>query len=387
MSDSSSANANVWVLGAMPGKQPPHDSDMQDLTPALPAGKASDTWTRIHACAPSLCRHSLITMGFCTLIAVVLWLAKPGQRFDTQLAYSLAIGLSSWLVIDFSRFFIDLKSPFGFPRGWRGVVVIFVGVCFGFVVGTLAGDAYSGRSTFDLLTNQPLFFLYLFLFTASVGSGISYFFYASGKSSYLIRELETSRQLATEAQLKLLQSQLEPHMLFNTLANLRALIGTDPARATTMLDHLIDYLRATLQASRATCHSLQNEFDRLQDYLALMQVRMGPRLTYTLDLPPDLAAQPVPTLLLQPLVENAIKHGLEPKIESGSVAVSARREGDDIVLDVIDNGVGLKDGTGFGLAQVRERLQATYGSKAAIYLGAGHADFTKASITFPSQNA
>ena len=341
---------------------------------------------KMRASAPSLVQHAIKVMGFCTLIALVLWLAKPGQRFDVQLAYSMATGLSSWLVIDFSRFFIDVKSRFGFPRGWRGVVVIFVGVCFGFVMGTLVGDAYSGHSTFDLLPNQPLFFLYLFLFTACMGAGVSYFFYASGKSNYLTQELETSRRQATEAQLKLLQSQLEPHMLFNTLANLRALIATDPTRAITMLDSLIDYLRATLSASRASRHSLQNEFDRLGDYLALMQVRMGPRLTYTLDLPPELAEQSVPTLLLQPLVENAIKHGLEPKIEGGSVAITARREGSNVVLDVTDSGVGLKDGAGFGLTQVRERLQAAYGDQATIVLGAAGARFTRASITFPYEN-
>jgi len=359
---------------------------MQDLTSATPAGQATWALPRIRDCLPHLARHGVIVMGFCVLIAVVLWLAKPGQRFDVQLVYSMATGLSSWLVIDLSRFFIDVKSPFNFPRGWRGVAAIFVGVCVGFVVGTLVGDAYSGRSTFDLLGNQPLFILYLFLFTACVGAGVSYFFYASGKSSYLIKELETSRRQATEAQLKLLQSQLEPHMLFNTLANLRALIGTDPARATQMLDSLIDYLRATLQASRATSHSLQHEFDRLGDYLALMQVRMGPRLTYSLDLPAGLASQSVPTLLLQPLVENAIKHGLEPKIEGGSIAVSARCDGEHIVLDVIDSGVGLKDGTGFGLTQVRERLQAAYGNQATIYLGADNARFTRASITFLAKN-
>ena len=342
---------------------------------------------KMRASAPSLVQHAIKVMGFCTLIALVLWLAKPGQRFDVQLAYSMATGLSSWLVIDFSRFFIDVKSRFGFPRGWRGVVVIFVGVCFGFVMGTLVGDAYSGHSTFDLLPNQPLFFLYLFLFTACMGAGVSYFFYASGKSNYLTQELETSRRQATEAQLKLLQSQLEPHMLFNTLANLRALIATDPTRAITMLDSLIDYLRATLSASRATSHSLQNEFDRLRDYLALMQVRMGPRLTYTLDLPPELAEQSVPTLLLQPLVENAIKHGLEPKIEGGSVAITARREGSNVVLDVIDSGVGLKDGAGFGLTQVRERLQAAYGDQATIVLGAAGARFTRAGITFPNEKS
>ena len=339
----------------------------------------------LRACAPHLTRHGFIVVSFCMLIAVVLWLAKPGQRFDSQLVYSLATGLSSWVVIDGSRFFIDVRSPFGFPRGWRGVAVILVGVCFGFVVGTLAGDAYSGRSTFELLPNQPQFFLYLFLFTASTGVGISYFFYASGKSSYLQRELATSRQQAAEAQLKLLQSQLEPHMLFNTLANLHALIATDPTRAAAMLDHLIDYLRATLSASRATSHGLQEEFALLGDYLALMQVRMGQRLTFTLDLPLGLARQPVPTLLLQPLVENAIKHGLEPKVEGGSVIVIARHEAGNIVLDVINSGVGLKDGNGFGLVQVRARLQAAYGDRSTIYLGADSPGFTRASISFPSQ--
>ena len=234
---------------------------------------------------------------------------------------------------------------------------------------------------------NPDFFLYLFLFTFSVGVGISYFFYASGKSSYLQRELATSRQQATEAQLKLLQSQLEPHMLFNTLANLRALITTDPARATVMLDHLIYYLRATLSASRVTRHSLGDEFARLGDYLALMQVRMGPRLAYTLDLPPELAAQPIPTLLLQPLVENAIKHGLEPKIEGGIVTISARRQGKNLVLDVTDNGVGLKDGAGFGLVQIRGRLHAAYGDQATITLGAADVLYTRVSVSFPFENA
>jgi Histidine kinase len=366
-----------------------YDSRMQNLTAVMPAEQASGGLAGIRDCAPGLARHGVIVMGFCLLIALVLWLAKPGQRFDAQLVYSLATGLSSWLVIDLSRFFIDVKSPFGFPRGWRGVSVIFVGVCIGFVVGTLAGQAYGGRSTFELLANQPLFLLYLFLFTACVGTGISYFFYASAKSSYLISALETSRQQATQAQLKLLQSQLEPHMLFNTLANLRALIATDPARATHMLDRLIDYLRATLSASRATTHPLRAEFERLGDYLALMQVRMGPRLTYTLDLPPELANHAIPTLLLQPLVENAIKHGLEPKIEGGSVSIGVRREGQHIVLDVIDSGVGLADsrvqGEGFGLTQVRERLQAAYGDQATLYLGAARPGNTRASITFSSE--
>ena len=134
---------------------------------------------------------------------------------------------------------------------------------------------------------------------------------------------------AAEARLRLLEAQLEPHMLFNTLANLRALIGVDPQRAQTMLDHMIAYLRATLRASRADAdrpHTLQDEFARLQDYLELMAIRMGPRLQFALELPEALATQPVPPLLLQPLVENSIQHGLEPKVEGGRITVRASQE-------------------------------------------------------------
>ncbi len=151
----------------------------------------------------------------------------------------------------------------------------------------------------------------------------------------------TAQRQAAEHQLRLLQSQLEPHMLFNTLANLRVLIGIDPPRAQAMLDRLIAFLRATLAASRAGTHSLADEFARLDDYLALMAMRMGARLQPVLTLPPALAALPVPPLLLQPLVENSIRHGLEPKVEGGRIEVSAALEGGQLLLTVLDSGVGL----------------------------------------------
>jgi LytS/YehU family sensor histidine kinase len=163
-------------------------------------------------------------------------------------------------------------------------------------------------------------------------------------------------------------------MLFNTLANLRVLIGLDPPRAQAMLDRLIAFLRATLSASRLKLHPLADEFARVDDYLALMAIRMGPRLQTALDLPPALAALPVPPLLLQPLVENSIKHGLEPKVEGGRITVSALREGRSLVLRVRDTGVGLEgtraDGTRFGLQQVRERLKTLYGADASLHIEA-----------------
>ena len=128
-------------------------------------------------------------------------------------------------------------------------------------------------------------------------------------------------------------------------------------------------------ADGSLSHPLAAEFDRLGDYLELMSVRMGERLRYTLDLPDDLRDTPVPPLLLQPLVENSIRHGLEPQVEGGEIAVRARKEADQLVIEVSDTGVGLdaappqpsNDG-GFGLEQVRERLATVYGEQGRLSL-------------------
>ena len=133
-----------------------------------------------------------------------------------------------------------------------------------------------------------------------------------------------AQRLAVESQLRLLRAQLEPHMLFNTLANLRSLVREDVDRAESMIDQLIVYLRSALAASQTESVALSREFAQLRAYLDIMALRMGPRLSFRLDLPADLEATQVPPMLLQPLVENAIKHGLEPKVGSGSIEVVAR---------------------------------------------------------------
>jgi LytS/YehU family sensor histidine kinase len=169
-----------------------------------------------------------------------------------------------------------------------------------------------------------------------------------------------------------------------------------------MLDHLNNYLRATLGSSRASRHSLQDEFARIADYLAIMAIRMGPRLSFALDLPASLQQAQVPALILQPLVENAIKHGLEPSVQGGHIGISARRAGDDVQLEVADSGVGLATegtaGQGFGLAQVHERLHTLFGNQARLELAATasrpessdatnsvafHAYKTMATVVFP----
>ncbi len=305
-------------------------------------------------------------------VVIGLGLALRNDHAADQMVYAQAIGLSIWITIECARHAFKRDPRSNWPVGWRRYVLLVGGILFGYLVGTLIGDAFSGYSTWDLMLRQPRQTLgYLFLAFAMSGV-ITYFFHARGRGASLEQLAATAQRDASQAQLQLLSSQLEPHMLFNTLANLRVLIAIDPERAQEMLDHLVAFMRSTLTASRGMLHPLSAEFARLNDYLALMKIRMGERLATELTMPDDLGELAVPTLLLQPLVENAIKHGLEPKIEGGRLLVSAARDGADLVLTVRDTGVGIStvanDGTHFGVSQVHERLATLYGEVASFTL-------------------
>ncbi|WP_298210582.1 histidine kinase [Acidovorax sp.] len=339
-------------------------------------------------------RHFLQMVAFCLSIAAIHYAFRPHKPYEITLAYSLSIGLLSWAIIDFGRHLFPSTQEYGWPTGIAGIALPLVGNVLGFVGGTWLADSWFGFASWNM-HERPELHISVGI-TVLSGLALTYFFYTRSKSAWLQARVNEVHSQATEARLKLLETQLEPHMLFNTLANLRTLIGTDPARAQEMLDRMIAYLRATLSASRSTQHPLEREFERLADYLELMAVRMGPRMAYTLDLPEALRHVPVPPLLLQPLVENAIRHGLEPQVEGGHITVRASTRpgpgGPLLVIDVIDTGAGLPatrptpstgPSQGFGLAQVHERLATLYGAAGALELIAGSAGGTSASITFP----
>jgi hypothetical protein len=183
------------------------------------------------------------------------------------------------------------------------------------------------------------------------------------------------RQQMTEAQLRLLQAQIEPHFLFNTLANVQGLIDYEPDLAKRMLDAFTDYLRASLVQMRAQDVSLAEELDLVQSYLIVMQCRMGERLRWQLDIPAELRAARIPPLLLQPLIENAIHHGLEPQIEGGLLVLRARIVDQGLCIEIDDDGIGLtaaqlrpRRGNGVALKNIRERLRAAYGPEASLEL-------------------
>jgi signal transduction histidine kinase len=318
----------------------------------------------------TLREHALVAALFNSVLAGVI--ATFGMHgFMQNLLYSQLIGMSIWALIDVGRYFL-------FPGGWGAhgpmALLVTASTLTGYLGGSAVGDMLMGFTPLHGMVRSPKAMAGFLLMSLACGVLGTFYFMGHEKLQRAQLEREEALRQATTAQLTLLQSQLEPHMLFNTLANLRALINTDPERATHMLDRLNDYLRSTLTASRASEHALGAEFDRLRDYLELIAIRMGPRLAYTLDLPAELAAQPVPPLILQSLVENAIIHGLEPQVEGGQVVVSARADGNTLVLQVVDTGAGVgKDvSEGFGITQVRERLASRYGSLASINLIANY---------------
>lgn len=335
-----------------------------------------------------LWRSFRVMVVICLLIAAALTLLDGGSHVGAKLVYSFAIGLSCWLVVDVTRVgLLWLLQRAALRRGlaptsapvrldWKLLLpLLALAAVLGPTLGLSIGDALTGFQSPSLLqlssgsTRLVIVVTVTALLVSTVLLGLR------ERLGRVQQQAAAAEREAAEQRLKLLQAQLEPHMLFNTLANLRVLITVDPPRAVAMLDRLNAFLRATLSASRGGAHPLSAEFARTADYLALMGFRMGERLQVSLDLPEALREVPVPPLLLQPLVENAIRHGLEPSVSGGRLTVSARSRGDRLQLVVHDTGVGfgaspVGDGTRFGLEQVRGRLTTLFGDRARFAIGA-----------------
>ena len=199
------------------------------------------------------------------------------------------------------------------------------------------------------------------------------------------RETATQKEL-TVAKLNLLHAQVEPHFLYNTLASAQVLTRSDPARADLMLGHLIVYLRHSLPRAEDSMSTLGEELERARAYLEILRIRMGDRLSLQLQVPDALKALPLPPMMLQTLVENAIKHGLEPVPRGGNVWIFARDAGDNVSVIVADDGRGFSEdggGTGVGLKNVRERLRLIYGDAANFSIVANFPNGVAATITVP----
>ncbi len=350
----------------------------------------------VHGSIPRTGRFNLL---WSVSIALVLWAMEWAVERDSphrygflvNMTYALCLGYWCWTLLGIvwlsearrrwkqlpdARQRFDRSGVYGLV-GWPAIVLC---ILFGIPVAGIMGIAMAQAALalpwpFPVPEQRPPIGVSMVLSYSSALVTFTVDYLRVRLAASEVRAEAAQRQ-AVEAQLQLLQAQLEPHMLFNTLANLHALIVSDPPRAQDMLAHLIAFLRATLSATRIPAHPLSEEFTRVADYLALMQIRMGPRLQVRLELPDELSALPVPPMLLQPLVENAIQHGLEPSRQGGQLTVQARQDGQHLILCVNDTGQGLQAPTpldrrstgGFGLSCVRDRLQSLYGNTASLSL-------------------
>ncbi len=332
---------------------------------------------------PRLAVQSALVLLINTLIAAFLTAIGVGGDFAANLVFSYCIGFS---------IFIPCMATI---RLARGRVVLFMGVglsvVLGSALGVLLGLALTGHSLAQWSSQHALQALLIGLM---FGVGISYLFYSRERMARLENEIK-ARQLRqalaekahSDAQLRMLQAQIEPHFLFNTLANLSVLIRGDPQRAERMLADLIAYLRATLQRTREAESTLGDEIELLRRYLDILGLRLGPRLRCTFEVPDALLARPFPLLLLQPLVENAITHGIEPQVGGGEVRIAAKLEAGRLCLTVSDTGAGLREertGTGFGLESVRQRLRALFGDAGRLEVRANEGRGVVATIEVPA---
>jgi hypothetical protein len=237
---------------------------------------------------------------------------------------------------------------------------------------------------------RPGYFTERLIAAALVAAACLYRGSMRGAAGTLIRTQIESATLTAElerARLQMLRSQIEPHFLFNTLANVRRLARIDRSAAVEMLDNLMRYLAAALPKLRQDDSPLAEEMQLVDAYLSIFRVRMGTRLSYAVALPPDLAEMRVPTMMLLTLVENALKHGINPVIEGGFIRVSAARAGSALILKVADSGSGITTqqdhGSGAGLANVRLRLKMQYGEAAVLSLAHAEPRGVVAAISLP----
>ena len=330
----------------------------------------------------------LATIGLSALIAVFVALVGISPSFLVGMVMSQSFGISICVLI--SILFRIIKPD----RLLSLAAIVVAGIIGGTITGMHLGRLILGRFFSVVLERPENSSFQTFVLCFAFSCAICYFFYSRSRLSAVKEAMQrerigrlSSEKGALEARLRLLQAQIEPHFLFNTLSNVLSLIDTDPGKGKLMLTDLIRYLRTSLSRTLPEATTLGQEMETVSAYLSIQKIRMGERLRFSLDVPAAVLALPFPPMLLQPLVENAVKHGLEPQIEGGEVIVKATEEGGLMRIEVIDTGPGLAsfEHTGVGMANVRERLELLYGGKGRLILEENKPHGVRAVIEVPAR--
>lgn len=327
----------------------------------------------------------LYTAIFNTVIAIFLTvIGYKGGHFYQLLIFSQCIGLSICSIT------VALHHLLNNDRILYQALITVAGSIAGAAVGIMLALLITG-------INIPVYFseyraIQPMLLSIIFGLVVAYFFILREKlsnSKALLQEEKIKRltveKKALETKLKLLQAQIEPHFLFNTLSNILSLLATNSARGKTMLQDLTRYLRMSLYRTRETAATIGQEMEMIQAYINIYKVRMGDRLQCKIDIPDNIRDFSFPPMMIQPIVENAIKHGLEPRIEGGKISIKVETTKDILRVEVADTGLGFNSegSLGVGLSNIRKRLQSLYDDKAKLILKENQPIGFKAIIEVP----
>ena len=368
---------------------PPRAPSQQ--APASSNNDASGTPPR----SPSLVDGLSITRaGWVTMIAVLVagsmvWFFE--NEFLDLLVSTLCVGYTTMILFTMAGN-LGIVQRGTIPREAAQIVAVIAGSA----LGTVLTGIVKGRGVETMFTER------LAGFVATCGMGIGFgcivvtlYFYreqnarARAEMARIKAEIDAARareeKQTLSARLQLLQAQVEPHFLFNTLANVQHLTETDPAKASLMLGSLIRYLRAALPRMREQASTLAREIEMVRAYLEIQRVRMGDRLRFDIEAPDALLANAMPPMMLISLVENAVKHGIDPLPEGGRIRITAADTPVGMRVSVADTGAGLSEhvGIGIGLSNIRERLVTLHGNAARLDLTENAPRGVSASIEIP----
>lgn len=332
-------------------------------------------WARVLVCTGVAAGLGAVMM---LLTGLLTGLASDGNWWLTMAPVNLSICvviantmLALFLLLELALP-ADARALTANDGHWRTTLLLngigLAGLVLGFAIAMLLLAATAGRSLAHVYRNLASEGIQVRILLFLVVIGAANWFWWRLRASQRVQ-----RQQATESQLRLLQAQIEPHFLFNTLANVQSLIGHDTPGARQMLVDFTDYLRVGLDQLRHADSTLAQELDMARSYLQLFQIRMGERLRYSIDADAQALCAVLPPLLLQPLIENAITHGLEPKIDGGVVLIHASVRDGRLEIAVTDDGLGIdaprrqrRPGNGMALDNIRARLRTRYAGNAAL---------------------
>jgi len=310
-----------------------------------------------------------------TLIGVGLHLALPHKDLVKSIVVANVLGVAALLT--FSAAYFNYRKMVGKTLRIGLVLVLCAGL--GALVGASEAAREKGIGLQEAIETRWLNALLIGLGAglfiavpmAAVGALRNQQYHALTAQLELDAERERAARELSESRLRMLHAQIEPHFLFNTLGAVQQLAEKEAPRAAELTADLIAFLRASLAEMRSERVTLDADFGLIDAYLKVMKVRLGERLRYTLSLPAALSQAMVPSMLMLTLVENAIKHGIEPALRGGELHVSAEQQGASVRLSVRDTGAGMGDqpGNGDGLENVRSRLQLIYGAAASLTVG------------------